>query len=190
MYGSSAGGIAMQLNIPKNEAQALMDLYFSKFPKIKDYITDMHNEAKWNHFVVGPFGQRKMQYGTLPCFEGTAVYNGALRNAQNVRIQGPTSSLGLACFAAGNQAIKQYGARSLATVYDSWELECPIGRAAEVLETCFYYMDEWPIQQFDWLGLHIGVEAEISGKSWGQAQVIHRGATQADIEAFLEAEKK
>lgn len=190
LYGSTAGGIAMQLKITYGEAQTLMDLYFSKFPKILEYIEDMHNEAKWNHFVVGPFGQRKMQYGTLPCFEGTAVYNGALRNAQNVRIQGPTSSLGLACFAAGNEAIKKLGGRSLATVYDSWELECPIDRAAEVLETCFYYMDQWPLERFDWLELPIGVEAEISGKSWGQAQVIHRGATQADIEAFLEAERR
>src|SRR5207244_12801105 len=62
------------------------------FPRILEYIKDMHNEALWNHFVVSPFGQRKMQYGTIPCFKKTAVYNGALRNAQNVRIQGPTSS--------------------------------------------------------------------------------------------------
>ena len=37
-----------------------------------------------------------------------------------------------------------------------WELECPIDRAAEVLETCFYYMNEWPLQRFDWLTLPIG----------------------------------
>lgn len=189
LYGSSAGGISMQLGITKGEAQALMDLYFSKFPKILDYITDMHNEAKWNHFVVGPFGQRKMQYGTLPCFTGTAVYNGALRNAQNVRIQGPTSSLGLACFAAGNEAIKKLGARSLATVYDSWEFECPIDRAAEAIETAFYYMEEWPLERFDWLTLPIGVECEISGKSWGQCQVVHRGITQKEVEQFLSAER-
>lgn len=188
LYGSSAGGIAGQLGITYAEAQSLMDLYFSKFPKIRDYITDMHNEAVWNHFVVGPFGQRKMEYGTLPCFKGSPVYNGALRNAQNVRIQGPTSSLGLACFAAGNEAIKALGGRSLATVYDSWELECPIDRAAEVLETAFYYMDDWPLKQFDWLPLPIGVEAELSGKSWGQCQVMHRGTTQKQIEDFLAAE--
>lgn len=179
----------MQLGISKNEAQGLMDLYFSKFPKILEYIVDMHNEAKWNHFVVGPFGQRKMQYGTLPAFAGSAVYNGALRNAQNVRIQGPTSSLGLACFSAGNDAIKKFGARSLATVYDSWELEAPIERAAEVLEVAFHYMEEWPLERFEWLTLPIGVEAEISGHSWGQCQVVHRGTSQADIERLLAAEK-
>lgn len=185
LYGSTAGGVALNLGISYKEAEALIALYFSKFPKIQEYITNVHNEAVWNHMGVGPFGQRKMQYGTLPCFEGTAVWNAALRNQQNVRIQGTSSSAGLACFAAGNSGIKKLGGRSLATVYDSWELECPRDKAAEVLEMCFYYMEEWPLENFDWLTLPIGVEAEISGKSWGQAQVVHRGSTQQQIEEML-----
>lgn len=179
----------MQLKISKEEAQALMDLYFEKFPLIQEYIEDMHAEAKENHYVMGPFGQRKMEYGTLECFKKTAVYNAALRNAQNVRIQGPTSSLGLACFAALSEAIKKFGAKAICTVYDSVEIECPEEAAAEVLETAFYYMNEWPLQEFEWLTLPIGVEAEISGKSWGSARVIHRGATQEDIVKFLEEER-
>ena len=38
-----------------------------------------------NNMVIGPFGQRKMEYGAMSIFKNTAVYNGALRNAQNVR---------------------------------------------------------------------------------------------------------
>lgn len=155
-------------------------MYFKAYPKIKEYIERMHNEALWNHFIVSPFGQRKMQYGTLPVFKGTAVYNAALRNAQNCGIQGPTSSLGLFAFASLNEAIKPMGARSLCTVYDSIELEVPIDRAAEVLETAFYMMNDYPVEIFDWLDLPIGVEAEI-GFNWGDAKVVHRGATQADI---------
>ena len=49
-------------------------------------------------------------------------------------------------------------------------------------------MEEWPIQEFDWLDLPIGVEAEISGVSWGHSRVIHRGSTQAQIEEFLRNE--
>jgi len=189
LYGSTAGGVALNLGISYAEAEALINLYFSKFPRIKEYIENVHNEAIWNHMGVGPFGQRKMQYGTLPCFKGTAVWNAALRNQQNVRIQGTSSSAGLACFAAGNNGIKSLGGRSLATVYDSWELECPREHAAEVLEMAFYYMEEWPLKEFDWLTLPIGVEAEISGKSWGQCSVIHRGSTQAQIEEFLKKEQ-
>ena len=188
LYGSTAAGVAANLGITFAEAEALINLYFSKFPKIKEYIADMHNEAIWNHMGVNSFGQRKMQYGTLPPFKGTSVWNGGLRNQQNVRIQGTSSSAGLACFAAGNEAIKEFGGISLATVYDSWELECPIENAAKVLELCFYYMEEWPLEKFDWLTLPIGVEAEISGKSWGAAKGIPRGSTQAQIEEFLRAE--
>ena len=85
MYGSTASGIATQLGISVGEATALMQLYFNRFPLIERYILDMHAEARWNNYGVSPFGQRKMQYGTYPCFEGTAVYNAGLRNMQNVR---------------------------------------------------------------------------------------------------------
>lgn len=85
LYGSTAGGIARQLAISVKEAEGLMELYFSKFPLIKEYIQDMHNECQWNKYGVSSFGQRKMAYGALPCFEGTAVYAAALRNMQNVR---------------------------------------------------------------------------------------------------------
>ena len=84
MYGSTAGGVALNLGISYKEAEALISLYFSKFPKIAEYISNMHNEAIWNHMGVNHFGQRKMQYGTLNCFRDTAVWNAALRNQQNV----------------------------------------------------------------------------------------------------------
>ena len=92
--------------------------------------------------------------------------------------------MGLHAFAMLNRAIKPYGARSLSTVYDSVELEVPIDKAAEVLEIAFYYMDDYPVETFDWLDLPIGVEAEI-GYNWGDAEVVHRGSTQDQILAVL-----
>ncbi len=77
---------------------------------------------------------------------------------------------------------------SVSTVYDSLELECPREYAAEVLELCFYYMNDWPVEQFDWLLLPVGVDAEISGLSWGQTKHIARGSTQEEIEALLASE--
>ncbi len=77
--------MARNLGISYKEAEALIAMYFSKFPRIEEYIKNMHNEAIWNKMGVNPFGQRKMQYGTLPCFRDTQVWNAALRNAQNNR---------------------------------------------------------------------------------------------------------
>lgn len=80
--------------------------------------------------------------------------------------------------------MKPLGGLAICTVYDSAEFEIPLSRAAEALEAGFYYMDDWPVKNFDWLDLPIGVEAEI-GTSWGNAEVVHRGTTQAEIEALI-----
>lgn len=182
IYGSSVAGIAMQLNISVEEAQRLVNLYFEAYPGIKKFIESSHYEALTNRKIITPFGQRRWEYGANPVFKGTAAYNAALRNSQNVRVQSPTSTLGLIVFAHLNKALKKLDSRckAICTVYDSAEFEIPIPIAAEAAEICFYYMNDWPEQNFPWLGLQIGVEGEI-GFNWGQLEVIHRGVTQEEI---------
>ena len=105
LYGSSIPGIARAMGVSEEEAQRLMDLYFDNFPGIKEYVELTHDMARLNGYVIGEFGQRKMTYGIYDCFRGTAVYNGALRLSQNVRIQNTTSSFGLENFAKLNNEI-------------------------------------------------------------------------------------
>lgn len=81
-------------------------MYFDNFPGIKTYVENTHKMALNNFYVHGPFYQRKMTYGALPVFKGTAVYNGALRLSQNVRVQNTASSFGLYNFTQLNNAIK------------------------------------------------------------------------------------
>jgi DNA polymerase I-like protein with 3'-5' exonuclease and polymerase domains len=137
--------------------------------------------AKLNGYVVTPFGQRKMEFGAADLFKSTAVYNGCMRNAQNVRVQSTTSTFGMMCFADLNKAIKPLGARSICTVYDSIELEVPLAVAAQVLELAFYHLNDKPVTVFDWLDLPVGVDGEI-GLNWGDAIHINRGTTQEQIE--------
>lgn len=184
LYGSSIQGIAMQMNISTSEAQRLIDMYFKLYPGIETYVNDSHIMAVQNHFVVTPFGQRKQEFGTMDVYRKSAVFNAAKRNAQNVRVQSTTSTLGLYCFTKVNEAIKSLGAKSLCTVYDSIEIESPLDKVAEVLELAFYYMDDYPVEKFDWLDLPIGVEAEV-GYNWGNQLVVKRGITQQEIERKL-----
>lgn len=186
LYGSSAGGIAMQLNISKDEAERLMNMYFKAYPGVKDYIEESHNMAIWNHKVWTPFGQYKHEYAAQQVFKKTAVYNAALRNAQNVRIQSATSTLGLVVFAHLAAELERQDSRNLGicTVYDSVEFEVPIENAAKVINTAFYYMNDWPLEYFDWLDLPIGVEGEI-GYNWGQVEQVKPGITQNEVEAIL-----
>ena len=181
LYGSSPNGIALNLGISKDQAVGLIDLYFHAFPLIKVYVDNTHEMARENGYVLNPFGQRKMEYGAMKVFEGTAAFNGCLRNSQNVRVQGTSSSFGMDCFAQLNKAIKDFRAKSLCTVYDSVELEVPLEHAAEVLELAFLHLNDYPVERFGWLDLPVGVDAEI-GLNWGDAIHISRGTTQAAIE--------
>jgi DNA polymerase-1 len=116
LYGSTAAGIALALGIERKEADRLIALYFNAFPGIKQYIEDTHSMARENGYIISPFGQIKWEFGTEEMYKGSAVYNAALRNAQNVRIQGTTSTLGLITFATLNEALKKIGCRAICTV--------------------------------------------------------------------------
>lgn len=186
LYGSTPRGISVSLGITLAEAEELIHVYFDAFPLIKVYVDDTHAMAKANGYVYNPFGQRKMEYGALELFQGTAAYNGSLRNSQNVRVQGTSSSFGMDSFAQLNKAIKPFDSRSLCTVYDSVELEVPLRHAAEVLELGFLHLNDYPMSRFDWLDLPVGVDAEI-GINWGDAGHIARGTSQADIEAMYDS---
>lgn len=188
LYGSSVGGIAMQLYIEKSEAERLIGLYFRAFPKVKEYIENSHRFAKYNQLTMTPLGQRKRQYGTYPCFTKTASYNGSLRNSQNLIIQSTTSTIGLVTFAELNNRIKQFGASSTCTVFDSIEIKCPVDRAAEVINLAYETLDKYPMEAFDFLQLPIGCEGDV-GISWGETKVVHPGVTQAEVLAILEKVK-
>ena len=106
----------MQLAVTFERAKELIAMYFNLFPGIKTYVDASHEMAKANGMVMGPFGQRKMQYGAMELFKGTAVYNGALRNSQNVIVQNTTTTFGLECFCRVNDAIKKLGGKAICTV--------------------------------------------------------------------------
>ncbi len=180
LYGSSVRGIAHTLKITEDEANKLIALYFKEFPLIEVYVKDAHRMAQLNHRVLNSFGQAKQEFGAMNIFKNTAVYNASLRNAQNVRVQSTASTVGLAAFTELNRQIKPLGGFSLCTVYDSVELEIPIPRAAECIETVFRCMDDWPVQTYDWLDLPIGCDVEI-GFNWENMAHVHRGMTQDQV---------
>lgn len=180
LYGSSDAGIAGQLFMELSKAKELISVYFKKFPKVKNYIEGTHKFALQNEMSLTPLGQRRRQYGLKPCFKPTAAYNAALRGSQNMVIQSTTSTIGLATFAELNERIKPLGAKSICTVYDSIEIECPIEKAAQVIEIGYDTLNNYPLETFDFLELPIGCEGDV-GISWGETEVIHQGTEQEKI---------
>lgn len=180
LYGSTVASLAMKLEISVDEGQKIVDAYFNTYPRIKEFVDNSHKMALANHFVFTPFGQRKQEFGSMDIFRGTAVYNAALRNSQNIRIQSPASTLGLMAFAKVNEELKKIGGMVACTVYDSWEGYVPISKVSEAIEIGFYNMDDWPQEEYEWLNFPIGADAEI-GWDWGNSLTkVHRGISQTE----------
>jgi len=58
IYGMSAFGLAKQLNIARYEAQDYVDLYFERYPGVKDYMDSTKEKAHELGYVETLFGRR------------------------------------------------------------------------------------------------------------------------------------
>ena len=59
IYGISSFGLSQDLSISKKEAAAYMEQYFETYPKIKDFIDGLVEEAKKTGYAVTMFGRRR-----------------------------------------------------------------------------------------------------------------------------------
>ena len=58
IYGMSAFGLSRQLKIARNEAQSYIDLYFSRYPGVKEYMERTRDLARSQGYVETVFGRR------------------------------------------------------------------------------------------------------------------------------------
>ncbi len=91
IYGISAYGLALQLEISNTEAKMYMEQYFSKYPGIKDYMKQTINQCRADGFVRTPFGRRIF----IPFINDKIATrrNFAERSAINAPIQGAAADM-------------------------------------------------------------------------------------------------
>ena len=58
IYGMSAVGLARQVGIERAEAQSYIDLYFSRYPGVKEYMDQTRQQAREQGYVETVFGRR------------------------------------------------------------------------------------------------------------------------------------
>jgi len=58
VYGVSAFGLAGSLKVSFPEAQAFIDSYFARYPKVKEYLESQKVEARDKGFLITMFGRR------------------------------------------------------------------------------------------------------------------------------------
>ena len=91
IYGMSAFGLAQQLGLPRNQAQAYIDLYFARYPGVKQYMDTIRELAKQQGYVETLFGRRLY----LPDINArnAALRQYAERTAINAPMQGTAADI-------------------------------------------------------------------------------------------------
>ena len=168
IYGISAFGLAQRLGIDRGEAARYIDLYFSRFPGIRNYIAETISAAREHGFVTTLFG-RKAHF-PLIFSKVMGERQGAERAAVNARVQGTAADIIKRAMARMPGALADAGltgTRMLLQVHDELVFEVPDGEveaAKEVIRTTMANAHSPAVDLSVPLGVEIG-----TGISWGDA---------------------
>lgn len=126
LYGISRWGLAGRLEIPPDEAQAMIDRYFERFPGINQYITQTLTSARETGFTETLFG-RKTHF---PRIKSKVQHErqGAERAAINAPIQGTSADIIKRAMARMGPALAKAGlndVKMLLQVHDELVFELP-----------------------------------------------------------------
>ena len=91
IYGVSAFGLSNQTNLNRNESKLLIDTYYKKYPRLKEYISDQISFARNNGYVQTWLGRRR--YLKDINSRNAVVRGTAERNAINAPIQGSAADI-------------------------------------------------------------------------------------------------
>ena len=91
IYGITVFGLAERLEISRDEARQLIDGYFDTFPRVRDYMESVKEQARAQGYVETLFGRRRY----LPDINSrnATVRGFAERNAINAPIQGTAADI-------------------------------------------------------------------------------------------------
>ena len=91
IYGISAFGLSQNLNISRSEAKEIIDSYFEKFTKVKEYMSKSIQDAKEKKYVTTLLGRRR--YLRDIDSRNYTLRGFAERNAINTPIQGSAADI-------------------------------------------------------------------------------------------------
>ena len=125
IYGQSAGGLARQLNISREEAQTFIDAYFARYPGVGEFLSKILAEARESGYVKTILGRRRMIEGVRE--SPPPQRNPAERMAINTVIQGSAADLIKLAMIAIHSRLRDEGllSRMLLQIHDELVFEAP-----------------------------------------------------------------
>ncbi|HWT11227.1 MAG TPA: DNA polymerase I [Allosphingosinicella sp.] len=168
LYGISRWGLAGRLGVTADEAQAIIDRYFERFPGIRTYIGDTLAQARETGFTTTLFG-RKTHFPRIKS-HNQGERQGAERAAINAPIQGTSADIIKRAMVRIYPELEAAGltrVRMLMQVHDELVFEVPeeeVEPAAELIRRVMAGAAEPAVKLSVPLGVDIG-----TGPNWGAA---------------------
>jgi DNA polymerase-1 len=168
LYGISRWGLATRLEVPPEEAQAMIDTYFQRFPGIQRYIHETLESVRARGYSETLFG-RKTWFPRINS-KNQAERQGSERAAINAPIQGTSADIIKRAMARMLAALREAGlgdVRMLLQVHDELVFELPETRVAASTPIIRQVMAEAALPAVA-LTVPLGVEIG-TGLSWDAA---------------------
>ena len=163
IYGMSAFGLARQLGIPRREAQEYVDLYFTRYPGVKQFMDDTRVRARDRGYVETVFGRRLY----LPEIKSRnpARRQYAERTAINAPMQGTAADIIKRAMITLHRWLEESGAaaRMIMQVHDELVFEVAEDTVTDVQAVVVAQMEAAAE-----LSVPLKVDAGI-GKNWDEA---------------------
>jgi len=168
LYGISRWGLAQRLETTPEEAQAIIDRYFERFPGIRAYIGETLTHARETGFTTTLFG-RKTHFPRLDS-KVQHERQGAERAAINAPIQGTAADIIKRAMARMGPALDAEGlgeVRMLMQVHDELVFEVPEDKV-ELARALVRRVMAGAAEPAVKLSVPLGVEVGV-GPNWGAA---------------------
>ena len=125
IYGISAFGLQQRLNIPRAEANELIDGYFIQYPGVQEWIDKTIEEARANGYVQTQTGRRR--YLRDINSRSRSLANAAERLAQNTPVQGTAADMLKLAMIKVHRALRagDFKTKMLLTVHDEIVFDMP-----------------------------------------------------------------
>ena len=164
IYGLGAHGVAMQTDLSRAQGREFIDLYFGKYPGIRDYVDSMKEDARSKGYAQTLFGRRRW----LPDLNSRQRFHRAAaeRVAINMPIQGTAADIAKIAMINIDQEMADRSLRSRMSIQVHDELIFEVA-PGEMDEMTGLVMEQMPAAMD--LAVPLNVEVK-SGDSWGHME--------------------
>ncbi|MGM8910458.1 DNA polymerase I [Psychrobacter sp. 1U1] len=172
LYGMSAFGLAKQLQMSRGEAQDYIDMYFDRYPGVKQYMVDTRASAVNRGYVETILG-RKLYTPDIN-HSNRMVKQGAERAAINAPLQGSAADLIKLAMIAVDKVLPKEQAKMLLQVHDELVFEVDSDKVEEISQLITNAMQDVLTATAVEKGWHVDFAVPLlvetdSGQNWDEA---------------------